>query len=91
MIKDVLTTYDDIFGFNTKNKHEWIHQYVKRLIKESRQRKSEFDKRTEELKKEKKDPKYSRNWTKYHHKFIFKSVLMVIHYKRLSYMNLFKV
>ena len=77
MIKDVLTTYDNIFGFNTKNKHEWMHQYVKRLIKESRQRKTEFDKRTEEMKKEKKDPKYSRNWTKYHHKFIFKSVLAV--------------
>lgn len=77
MIKDVITTYDDIFGFNTKNKHEWMYQYVKRLIKESRQRKTEFDKKTEEMKKEKNDPKYTRNWTKYHHKFIFKSVLSV--------------
>ena len=29
------------------------------------------------MRKEKNDPKYTRNWTKYHHKFIFKSVLSV--------------
>ena len=77
IIKDILKTYDENFGFNTKKKWEWMYQFVKKLIKKSRQRKTAFDAKTKEMAKEKKDPKYKRDWTKYHHKFIFKSVISV--------------
>ncbi len=77
IIKDILKTYDESFGFNTKKKWEWMYQFVKKLIKESRQRKSVFDAKTKEIAKEKKDSKYTRSWKKYHHKFIFKSIVSV--------------
>ncbi len=78
MIKNLLITYDSNLRFNTKDKHEYMYQFVKHLINEYRMPKQMYDERTEVLRKEKKDEKLKRPpWKKYHHKFIFKSVLAI--------------
>ena len=78
MIKNLLITYDSNLRFNTKDKHEYMYQFVRALINEYRMPKKKYDERTEVLRKEKKDPAYKRqSWRKYHHKFIFKSVLSI--------------
>ena len=77
IIKNLFETYDENLGFNTKKKHEFMYQFVKGLIKRSRQRKIDFDADTEKMRKEAKDPTKTRSWSKYHHKFIFKSVISI--------------
>jgi len=77
MIKNLLHTYDSNLRFNTKKKHEYMYQFVKRLIADHRAPRTVYDKKTEEMRKEKKDKTYTRNWDKFHHKFIFKSVLAI--------------
>jgi hypothetical protein len=78
MIKNLLITYDSNLRFNTGEKHEFMYQTVKYLINEYRMPKTMYDERTEAIRKEKNDSSYKRQpWRKYHHKFIFKSVLAI--------------
>ena len=77
IIRNLLETYDENLGFNTKKKHDFMYEYVKNLIKRSRQRKVDFDADTKKMQEKAKDPTKTRSWTKYHHKFIFKSVISI--------------
>ena len=77
IIRNLLDTYDENLGFNTKKKHDFMYQFVKNLIKRSRQRKVDFDADTKKMQEKANDPTKTRSWTKYHHKFIFKSVISI--------------
>ena len=78
MIKNLFFTYDSNLRFNTKKKHEYMYLYIKNLINEYRMPKEMYDKQTDDMRKKTNDKEYKRqSWIKYHHKFIFKSVLAI--------------